>query len=1399
MKVTLFAQSPIFKGRREDRNTTNQLKQDNDYALTSNNQINITKAIKNLGKESGESNVKFLLDVADNLKYSTNIKNGKEPNNDWKDKLKTATESSLAISKPIVQQKYAKDVDRVFNKEKDLTDDEKDILKSQDYILSKVDKKQLEKQSNPNIKNLEKNLDYFVVSSEVPINQKKYVMGRLAHFMSDEYKINPQLKDKKTQAVAEMVNDIVVTTKESKVPNTKAINQKHHGMCAAISIARKLMSYEDKPNYIDNVMSELDATPTLMVYDKAKIGEHKRVPVQKANVDFDDADKKGYRIVDASTTEWMHVADMYDADSSPKSVYTPFDRENFGVLNDTHFAKPMSDSTLEPKHKYYQSLLKAKSVIGDARKSKIQKEVSEKELRATHDSDLDYLQKSHELIASNLKKVVPTIENEDIHKTTTQLLKLESETSEDIAKVKDNSKQYHFIPNEEAVMKDKKVKAFLNDKFKNSVDKDALNDNASDIRQLIEDSNSTDKKINPKSTASKAVAKGRSLFEAAAAYRYQVVTGLKDKEYCADKMIKFNVPDSETLLSDNMAKTIDHINKKSSPAYLAHFASNLEVKPEKKEVIESLSQMKEGVDSCLTAGLDACYSNIGMVDRKHALAYEVAATKDSIQSGDKDSLKSAAFALKMNPDKDKVLKEYNNFEKTLVNGADEKQYIEIFKKTGHKNQLQAFADSYTDVQNAIINPQDELDNELANRFKQANGLPAEATAQESIDKLNTTGTDFNNLSQTIAYVRELMDVEDAQGNIINSAKPEAAVISKMEKEEFVIPRKELEPLRDRFGKLDKLRSQDEFSSRQGKISDPTLNKFTKPEKETLNRIDKSLNQMYSETNKEFAYVKAEIQEPLEEHTRQIGVDSGKYWVPAEGESGLFTDQQTKIIQQMSDRPYHSTEDKEKAFDQIKNSPRSGISSSSVFYDKQGGHAQYVAEISATGPDGKDALYHDNSWGACELENTWVDSEGLTRTDYSDHRGGELGYITNEKYRNGNYTDNLMYKTGRIVSEAPTDKRLKKMYSDNNGQKFALMSDLIVSGEDGQVKRLAGSIKDNIFVPETAFIPSLDKVLSTMTQSEIKEGIERNKKAGESFKTKIEKINERLEDKQFNKGINSEADYNALADNDDIKVNFEKTALVRSFPDAADWKKLSNANTVDEVKSFETERDNKAQGYFDYAFAKNDKILYSYALDKKNNEVFNIVNTALDKHNIKLDTKEKVSIIQNTAMYEKGEEDKFDGSLKNTIGFMVNKTLNQFDKVVPESDDAKLAKKDIKENLTNSLSKALYFNEEDVNNQSTKFKAISKYIDRKYNPETNEDFVNVYRNLQDMTTEEFKKETSDATKEDMGVKEYSGYDMLRRYKASDPKTESTFRNVVFQKELLKDIKLSERSEEHTSEL
>ena len=184
MKINLLNfTNPIkkvtFNGRREDRNTTQQLKQDNDYSLTENNQTKITAAIENLSKEKGESNVRFLLDVAQNLTYSTSIDTGLKPRHDWKKQLIDAAQKSLSVSDPVTQKKYEPEIKKLLNTKKPLSQDEKDILKSKDYISKNIDKSQLKDNASTNIKNIERNLNYFIVSSEIPIKQKKYIQFSL--------------------------------------------------------------------------------------------------------------------------------------------------------------------------------------------------------------------------------------------------------------------------------------------------------------------------------------------------------------------------------------------------------------------------------------------------------------------------------------------------------------------------------------------------------------------------------------------------------------------------------------------------------------------------------------------------------------------------------------------------------------------------------------------------------------------------------------------------------------------------------------------------------------------------------------------------------------------------------------------------------------------------------------------------------------------------------------------------------------------------------------------------------------------------------------------------------------------------------------------------------------------
>lgn len=1374
---------PAFKGRREDRNTASQLTKDNDYSLTENNQKRIEQAIENLSREKGENNIKFLLETAENLKYATNISNEVKPKHDWKTRLKNAAQKSLAVSDPITREKLAPEINRVFNTQKPLTEDEKNILLSKEYILDNIDKSQLKDEKNSNIKNIEKNLEHFIASSEIPIKQKKYILNRFEYLLSPDYNINPQLEDKKTLVLAEMLNDLVVNT-GSKTPNTKAINQKSHGMCAAISIARKLMSYEYKKDYVDTILSELDDSEWMMVYDIANIGSGRKIPVEKTFIDFNEAQNKGFRIVDASTSQWMNIADMTGVNNKNTRTYMAFDAEHFSTFEDAHYLATMPEESLQAKQSYYQALITAKDKIDTAKESKLNKIYNYNALEMRKNSDLKLIKDLNDSLVQKIKDSLPFIKNEEANELKNDILSLQMNLSSEIDKIKDG-KKYRFLPNEEDIVKKQKIKSFIVDKFKDNVSLELIDKNIDDIKDLLEMSKSVSDKFKPETSLSVRIKNDRKLFSAAAAYRTSMMMALYDRDLRTDFMIHYNIPDSESILEDNLQKVIEHIEKTSDETYINHFSTAFNIDANKESVLGLLEELKSTVHQMLTVQMDKAYNLLGMTDRKTDLLTQVTSLKELIEKNDKDELNSAALTIGVKPEKRKVIEILNHYEDILENHPSEKQYIEIFNKIGNKSQLQAFADTYGIIAEELENANESSENVVIQNFNFANNLAENAPIELSKEKLTELAGFFNQLSSNISLIRDVLTIQDENGRNLNTANPNELVIKAMEKEGRIIRANELLSLYNRYNAIDKLRSQDEFSSRQGKISDPSLYKYSSAEKETIKKIQKSLNAMASDTNKELNSIFHLIQKPLEEYSRQAGVEmSGMYWSPSEGTSGLYSNQELKILQQLTDKPYKATSNIEKAVNTIKNSPNSGVSGSNVFHDRPGGHAMYIAEIDKI--NGKDVIFHDNTWGASEFENTWTDSQGLTRTDYSDKRGGELGYITNSKWRNGNYIDNLTNKKGTFVPEKINSRELKKLKRSNEEFDFALLNDILLQGVPKKANDIAAGIKDNIFVPDNNFIEDFEKFAQNMPVEKVKAVKTKNETADKLYQKELRQIEQRLKVTPFNKGITTKQAYNELPDDDIIKVVFEKAAFEKSYEFDSKWKELAKINSIKELEPLKAEQKKAARENFEYAFAKDPKILYAYALNRNKSHIIKILNEALDKNGLKATDKQKAAIIHRTAIFEKDEESEFDGSLRHTIEFMVEKLIKQFDKNIPDSPHAQKAKEEIRQNLTKDISDGLYFNLHDLEKDTELQIAVKNYIDKKYNPETNEEFVEIYKKLQDMTTEDFRKETADAKDEDMALKNVHGFDMLQKYIVKNEPVQNTIHNLTYQKHILDSI-------------
>ena len=108
-------------------------------------------------------------------------------------------------------------------------------------------------------------------------------------------------------------------------------------MCAAISVTRKAITYEDKVLAMEIMMAELDDKPTMEAYDRTQIGTGKKVEIQKAYVDFQDGMNKGYRIVDTGVHQCMNAADTLGDGTISTGHYQAFDAENYEIFRDAHW------------------------------------------------------------------------------------------------------------------------------------------------------------------------------------------------------------------------------------------------------------------------------------------------------------------------------------------------------------------------------------------------------------------------------------------------------------------------------------------------------------------------------------------------------------------------------------------------------------------------------------------------------------------------------------------------------------------------------------------------------------------------------------------------------------------------------------------------------------------------------------------------------------------------------------------------------------------------------------------------------------------------------------------------------------------------------------------------------
>lgn len=1371
------------------KNTVAQLSKNNKYSLNEPNQRRIRDSIAELSRIPQKNVINFLLETAAKLKYATNIKLEDSPLNNWKEMLLNAAISALALLPFVDKTEFNQKVEQLRATE-DLTGVEKDILKLREKLLNVVDIKQIEEETIGGIKDFKHNLDYFIISSETTNEHKKYVLQKLNYLMSNRYKINPQLKDKKSIVAAELVNDMAIFTPGHKIPNIKAVNQIQHGMCNAISIVRKKIAYEDKPNYIDSILSELDDSDLIEVYDRSKLGSGAKTHVMKTPVDFSAALSKGYRIIDASATQWMEIGHKSGYSGKSLNNYTSFDKENFDINTDAFYNALFEDPELKELQEYYQALVKASSIINDYKADRIKDAVILEDKQNEYDKNCRAVNDTLNDLTKTINVAFPNINTAEARKIINDLISLEKKYSNKI----DSLNPFEYISNEEESVKKNKIKEYLLNQsgVNDNLIEDNLIDKVYDILNLY---HSLNNELSVNSGNKYSIGRARELYKIGAGNRFQLQKGLTNETTLSYMMKKEHIPNREECLENTADILIEKLEYGSSDSdlILQSLSNNIKTKLKTpSQGIEILEQVKQELNEN-SKEIDKVYKSIGLNNKEDALIECIENFLiEIIENNNKALLSEIARNLEMPSDSYKVAQKLENLKNDLL--KNKSNYNKVFNLLGNSSQVSFLNDM---MQLFMQNMAGEDARGAIETLITENNLDINNLSEEVSRKVNEILNIINLVYERNEILTRVLRITDEKGNLIYTPDPAELIIKKFENNNTIPSSEMLQVLQEHLDRIQKERSADEFNSRQGKLKNSSLTRFSDKEKEALDAIDKNINPISRYIKKQLSYVQQYIKVPLEELNRKIGINNGEWWVTKEGHSGLSDGGGVRILEYITGRSHYVSKNLEKAIEKIKISPYSGTSSSSVYHDKPGMHAQYIAdvepvELEVKDNNGKinkevvDVLYQDNTWGASEHENTWTDSKGMQRTDYSDKRGGTLGYITNDKYRNGNIVTRV---TGDMVLHEEPDEVNSRLYKkitkqDNMLYSFPQYLDIKLDGKSPELKSIANSIYDTIFTPTSRLIDTIKKLTKDMSYEEINGKLKSIKLFKNNWKSISDVLLKRIHDNESKNAIITQEDYDKLPDTDFLKITLEKTAMLGNLYIEGVPAVITNVSELDKYRTLQKKR---AIKNFEYAFAKNMDFM-KYLAQSLSVDDLNKIEQYLKKYNIQIDDKEFEDIFCNFEVIN----DEFNGNARHTINLIVKDIFSK----IKDKINSPEAETELKKLLREIFSEKIYFNQTDIANPEILH--IIKFIDRVYNPESNEDLIRIYKNLQNMTVDEFKQQIIPLlNNDDLNIKSETGYGLLKRIQRYEEGAENALCNTIFADEIEKHTEKSNYNTEYTN--
>ena len=684
-----------FKSVRTDKNNVETL-QKGTKPIGENQKLNILASLNNMANTPDRKSIEFLLGVAENLNY------GQGGNSQFRDELdersdtpslRENTDWSKALQDTIMlalQNTEDEDVsdlqtkfERVYSTKKQLTSQQSKILALRDMLNSQITSEEtmLDEDTLLAIASVKENLDYFVASSEIPNSQKEECLDKFLYFLSNDYKINPQLQDKKLIVVDEMLKDMLVQTPESEVLTTKGVDQRYSGICAAISICRKAVAYEDKVQYMNIVMEELKDSSTMEVFDITELGSGKKVTVQKVEIDYDSAIAKGYRIVDASAHIWMQNAHASGDGTILTEAYTAFDDDSYNIYDDASWYECL-DPNFMPAKKLMKALIKEKELLKAV--DRRQKNISElsKGIHSTKGQILELQGK----ILGQLSEILFSIFPEKAQSEITHLSK------NVISFYKGNPDER--VINVPAKM-DKSVQAqIVADYIKTqnpqmtSQQKAKLDEKAKDVLALSSDYVDYDAKLNKAKNLNTNASKYRyykNLYQAAAAHRLAVEADVNMPDGIIRHERYSNIPPKEVRIVEYMSTLMNSLNSENVRAKFKTAEGNI---PTKDFLQAEIAEDMLAIETKIPQEVNIVLDNLIGKDMKGVLAGMLKSLAAIIDSGDKDMLSRMAETLMVKKDKPVVLSNMKKWVDKLENNPTSRDVQEAARVLGFEDTMQ---------------------------------------------------------------------------------------------------------------------------------------------------------------------------------------------------------------------------------------------------------------------------------------------------------------------------------------------------------------------------------------------------------------------------------------------------------------------------------------------------------------------------------------------------------------------------------------------------------------------------------------------------------------------------------------------------------------------------------------